>query len=55
MPQMSPMSWITLFTLFLTLLIWLMLTNYSNPNPLPRLLLPPSDMMLLSPVFIWVW
>nr|ACV92134.1 ATP synthase F0 subunit 8 [Caenis pycnacantha] len=54
MPQMAPLSWLTLFILFSILYILFTIINYfsSHPNPSSQ---PASAMGARGPSFNWKW
>nr|YP_009171503.1 ATP synthase F0 subunit 8 [Camptonotus carolinensis]AJW76333.1 ATP synthase F0 subunit 8 [Camptonotus carolinensis] len=52
MPQMAPISWVTLFFMFSTTLILFSTLNYFYSNTYPKSSLKPS---LSYPSMTWKW
>nr|YP_009744656.1 ATP synthase F0 subunit 8 [Neotermes koshunensis]QIG86650.1 ATP synthase F0 subunit 8 [Neotermes koshunensis] len=53
MPQMMPMSWFTLFTMFSATLILFALTNYYTKVPASSLLT--TKKMIMTKTLNWKW
>nr|AQM39852.1 ATP synthase F0 subunit 8 [Tegra novaehollandiae viridinotata] len=55
MPQMSPMNWMTLFVMFSSMLIFVMLINYHSTQKTPLIQQHKSHPYTNTNILIWKW